>query len=621
MADGCPIIVGDPTLAMIQTQYGRYSDFAMAAYTLSTQQLADLGGYKFDPIKFDIGFDAQGTAYYIAPTKPALPDTRYSAPAIVPAPPGTGIAINLDSIGPVPIDTTQAPYLNEPTAPTMALPQAPGPAPSLTPISIPAAPDIAIPDFPELRDIVLPDPVTVTLPVFQGVRPTFTAVPPAETFAFTPQEYTSALLDKTRARVSGMLDGGTGLPAAVIAALRARAYTAADLEESRSVQQAVEEFASRGFSEPNGILSRRVAEVRQNSQNQRNALSRDIYINDEQIAVENLRFAVTQGVALEGSLINAHIELMRISLDGLRTAAQIKIDLFNVQVALFNAQQQAYQTDAQVQRDLIQAELAKVEVYRAELEGKRLIGELNQQDVQIYAERVRALVSMAEMYRFKVEAVQAQAQVNTQIIEGYRATVSAFGENVRAYEAQWGGFRAQVDANVAKARVFEISENAYATRVQAWRTKSEQTLALGNFQIAQRDLELRGWRGKLDLHIAELQAERDRVTAAVQAYTGGVELYRADASIAQVASESQQRTLQLNIERERARVDTALKQAQLDIEQLEKLTALIIEKKKSIAQVAAQLAASSMSAVSFHAGASTSVSQGQSCSTSFSFSE
>lgn len=614
MAD-CPTIIGDPAIGMTEAAYQLYTGFAGQAFRSAEGAVDNITGFSLTPISFDIAFDDQGNVgSYSFPDRPIVPVITFNNVTDPPAVPTS--TINSPSLDLPPAYDVAPPAINALPAPVITLPPQPGSAPALTPITIPDAPTIVLPDFPGLLAITLPTAPVLNLPVFDGVKPQVTFSPPANTFAFTPTEYTSALLTKTAATISTMQDGDTGLPLAVIQALRARAYAATDIAETRAIQQATEEFGQLGYSEPSGVLDQRLMIVRQENRNARNAQSRDIYIQDQQIAVENRRFAVTQGVALESALANAHVQFMQVALDAAKTAVAIRVDIFNAQVSLFNAQEQAYATDAVVFKTRLEAEIeSTLGVYKTEIEAQQLIGTLNQQTVAVFTARVQSLLSITELYRSQIAGKQAQADVNRAIIEAFRAEVEAYAAEVRGYEAAWDGFKAQTEAELTKARIYETATNAYATRVGAWGKQQDVKISAANLQIAVGDLNLRGWRGQLDKFIAKLQGERDRVSANVQIFQGETDLYKADASIQETASGVRSRNLQLILAREQARVDTALKNAQLEIEQLEKLSALALEKAKTIGTVSAQLAASAMSAVSFHAGVTSSRSESQGCDT------
>ena len=97
-------------------------------------------------------------------------------------------------------------------------------------------------------------------------------------------------------------------------------------------------------------------------------------------------------------------------------------------------------------------------------------------------------------------------------------------------------------------------------------------------------------------------------------------MYQADAVVETAASAAVDRTFELGLRKEEARTNVALKQAEININQAIQLQSLLLRSKETRAQVLGQLSASTMSAINFSAGVSSSRSKGESCSTSVSWS-
>ncbi len=588
MSDGgCPIIVQDGPASMVWLAYDKYSQFAANAYTLAYDQVQGLGGFSLTPVPVNVHFNIDGSVYgFNRPAPPTLPDIAYRDQGSIPPPPDTTLtpvqftAPPADPNVPAPVFDTYAP-----PGPLTAKP--PPDLPELPPVTIRSAPEIDLPPVPTLRALHLPDAPDIRIPAFQGVRPVNHLRAPDNQWTFTPEPYVSPLLDPVRARIGSMLDGGTGLPAAIAQALRDRGTAEADRQQARDEQDVWEDFAGRGFAEPTGPLLQRLAMVRQDAAHRRASTHRDIAIQDAQLAVENLRFAVTQGVALEATLVQAHMEAMRLALQAAQYARDTRLAVFNGQMSLFNAEMQAYQIDATVWRSQIEGELARLEVFRARIQAEQLRGQLNLQDVQIYSERLRAVTVQADLYRTEMQGAEAQARANLSTAEAYRARIQGFGEQVRAYEVQWDAFSKQMGSNEIKARIYELTEGAYATRVRAWSDENQTRIAQQRGDIDAADLRLRGWRGQLDALLAKYGAERDRVGALVSISGQKVDLYRANVAVETAASDANLRTLMTGLERERARVDTDLKNTELQIRQMEPNAALLLEAKKTIASVSA----------------------------------
>ncbi|MDN5937286.1 MAG: hypothetical protein L0H83_01355 [Salinisphaera sp.] len=501
---------------------------------------------------------------------------------------------------------------------TATVPEGP---PATTPVVVPDAPDLDLPPVPTLIELDLPDTPTLDLQPFTGVRPDTSVPPPLQNFAFTPEEYTSALLDKVTGTVSGMLDGGTGLPAAVAQALRDRAFSAVDAQQMRAITEVMEDMGARGFAQPNGILLRRLDATRQNGQNQRNALSRDIHIQDQQIAIENLRFAVTSGISLESTLLQAHIQHMQMLLQAAKISQDILIAIFNAQVEQARLELEAYRVDAQVWLDSLKGELAKLEQFKAEIEAQSLIGQINESLVRIYGERIKAVLAEVDIFKGQVEGAKAQADVNESIMRGWASEVAAYGEQVRAWGIEWDGFRAQMDGEATKARIFELVEDGYATRIRTWSEQQNQQTEQLRGRIAKAQMDLSAWNTQVEASKVRLTQEIAKNDAEARVYGADIAMYQADAAIETAASDANLRAANTGIAREAQRTTLEREKAGLEITQMVELNKQMIAVQDTIMQTLTQLAASSMSAVNFSAQVSEASSLRVGCNTNYTVSD
>lgn len=604
MADTPPILVDfgiDQASALVGEAYTHYTAFATQAFNTANNAVNQLGNYTVTPIKFNANFDPQiALAQFPTlnpPVAPAIVFNQPPQPGDAPTPTSRSIAIDA-----APTDNTVAPVYAPPAKPQLIALTDPGDAPTLTDPSLPTAPTISYPAVPTDIALNLPLPPNIQLPTFQGQRPVFNVPIPDGNFVFTPQQYTDALLDKVKAQVSTMLDGGTGLPAAVAKALRDRATNAQDEDTTRQIEESYEQFSARGFEEPSGPLANRLARVRKDAAGLRAGVNRDIYVQDQQVALENLRFAVQQGIALEGVLIQAFNDYMRMSLEAAKYAVDTAISILNARISVFNAQVQAYQVDAQVFVDLIRAAEVQLEVYKAELDGQRLIVDINKANVDKYTAQLQAVQIMVSVYRAQLDAVTAQIQMNSQKLDQYRTRVQVLAEQVSAQSTQYQGYATAVSAETAKAQFYDTATRGFATRVQAWSEQQRTKIESARLGQSYDQLVQDAWKAKLANYTSQLQTELDRIDVVMKNFTSQTEVYKATASVLSSASEANSRMFQLNLAQEQAVVDTELKRSELDLDQLKFISQQYTEIKKAIATVSAQLASASMSAVNFSAG-------------------
>lgn len=612
----CPTLSADPAVIFADGGYDVFMSLAPEAFEKASDFASMLTGIPINPISFnaDFNFDGQMTPFQ-RPPRPSIDFNGFGFN--MPADPAEPPSFNPQAVNfaPAPTFDTPAPVIANAAAPDTPAIDAPGPMPAAADLSVPLPPDYQLPDVPTMESLSLPAAPSVVLPTFDAQRPTFVEPIINENWAWNPTPYTSDLLPKVKAKVQLMMDGGLGLEP-IEAIIFQRGRSRIDIEARRAIDTRVNEFASRGFEEPNGILGKAIDEILQGAQNAKASFNEQVAIEAYKELLNNVRQGIQNGIALEQVATNLHIQEQQLALSAAQFQRETALAILNARISVFNAQMAAYQTDAQVFQTRIQAALATVELYRAQLEGERIKGELNQQKVAIYTAQIQAVNAMADLYRSQIAAVQAQADIERTKTDRYRAVVDAYAARWRAFGEQVGAFKAQMDAENTKATVHRNLVDAYATRVQAWGTTEGNKIALAQLEKDQNGQKLLVWRASLDKMLGLVQAEQARIAALAQGADAQARIYTADAGVETAASAAADRSLQVGLDKENARVNAALKAAEIRIQENIQLLSQLMDARRTQAQVMSQLAASAMSAMNFSASVSSSRSESKSCSTS-----
>ncbi len=617
----CPALSADPAVMYVGPAHDKFMNLGTYTYNMAVANLAGLNDIVMEPYTFTVDFNyVDPQAAFNRPLQPVVDMTQldFRDPGLDPGEPPEYTPGSL-SIPDAPDLDVVAPTLTfgpRPDAPIEAMPVEPADA---VPIVMPVAPDFVLPTVPTMAQLHLPDLPEITLPMASFDRPVWVEPPFQQDWHFDPTPYTRVLVDDLVGTLKPMIVGSDALPAYIEQAIWEKGRSRIELETNRAVDQAVSEFAARGFSEPQGQLSGRVSELRQGGQTATAEVTRDVMVRRFELAYEQQRFAITTGAALEGTLSTIHFEEQRYLLEAARVQMDTALAVVNTRLSVFNAQMQGYQTDAQVFRDRIQAELAKVELYRAQLQGVQVLGELNTQQVQIYKAQIDAVGAMADFYRERVNTVKVQADINMQSIERYKAQLQAYGQRWEAYVAEWRGYSAGVEGESKRVDIYKAMVDANAKRVDAWATS-------GNFQLEMERLgqqnfavKTDAWMSRLERLRAALGTEQARLSAVATGVRAKVDMFQAESQVEVAASAAADRTFELGLRREQANVDTQLKNAEMMISQAQFLLAQVVEIQKAKAQISSQLAASTMSAVNYSATVSSSMGNSRSCSTNFSF--
>lgn len=621
----CSDVYGDYAINITDYALGQLIPLALNAYTLATEQTAALTNFTYAFHTWDASFTADGVmSGFNRPTRPETP--------VITAPDLTGEVPDVPTITVRQLVLENAPaepsiLSNIPTFLTPVLPAAldaerPGAAPTLDLDDRPVAPTIDEPAAPDLLDVsaLIPDAPSISVTEFAEEAPEFDAPVPSETVNFTEEAYTSDLMDTLRTQYNRWIDDGGLLPQAVATALWDRAVGRDDASALKLRQEAREGFAARGFEEPNGILARRQVEIDLANRTSRNNINRDVYIQDQTVAVENLKWAVQQGLQLETTLLSAHMTVQQRRLDMALKSKDVAIAVFNAHVARYNALIQAYNARIDAYKAFLDGLRAEVDIYRAQVEAAKIAGDINEQRVRLYAEQVRAQLTRAEMYRAQIEGFKAHVDAERARIEGYRAEVDAYRVQVEAHGTEVDAYRSQIQAEAEKGKLFETMANIYGTRVDVWRTKGQTAIAEQQANLASQEAYFRQHEGQVRALLARLQAAETLIRAQAAQADATARMYEADVRLEDTAVNADTRAFQATTERARARSDQANRDAELQIQQLIQASTLALRAMESAGQSSSQLAASSLSALNFSAGVSSSQSRQKNCSTSFNYS-
>lgn len=532
------------------------------------------------------------------PTIAGLP-SDFSVPDFEPAV-GGGTIDTSDA----PVFTATAPVISYPAQPAIGTTAGPGPAPELSLPAAPVEPSYALPEVPGLRSLNLPAVPTLNIPTFAATAPEYDIEEPETVFNWTDPAYQTTFVTALAAKLSDMLGGNLGLSAAIEAMIWEQARDRDGKVAFQAERETLEDFAARGFTLPTGALLRRLDAARQAKQDAAGETGRTIAIESAKLRIENVKFAVVQCSALEQLLWQIFNAGAQRQFEAAKAQLEFRISVFNALVSAFNAKQQAYRVEADVFKTRIEAELTRLETYKAELEGQKLIGELNQQDVEVYKARLTAVNVLADIFKSSVQAYSARVDAETKTIDAYRAQVEAYKTNVEAEGLAITSWGKLIDAETSKANLFEAQARAYSAEVQGY--SSVKQLQIEGLKVANDSLGV-----QYQAYQAKLAHQSQMASQALQAIQANVSIY--DSRIKRYLSELDLQKTEIGTDIERRRlevqtfsteVDKELKQVEYSITRAVKMADLAMEAAKAIAQVRSQLAAQAMGAVraDLHAG-------------------
>ena len=483
-------------------------------------------------------------------------------------------------------------------------------------VDLPAAPTLVMPEMTELLQLEVPVFEFPELPDFDGKPPEIGNISVPEVFInWVEPEYKSEILDDLKEKITtGIRLGGTGLPVVIEEAMFNRARRREGREVDRAVQEVMGDWSSRNFTMPPGMLVKQIATIREEGQLKASELNRDILIEASRLEIENMRFLVEQGLALEQLSSNLFTNTVNRLFEVAKFNAESQINVFNAQISFFNAQNAAFETLSNVYRIKLDGALAKLSAYKTAVDAQVAVGQINEQHVKVFQAKVEAMLSNVDVYKALVQGASVRAETIKNQFDAYRTEVQAFSEQISAQKNRVEVYEAQLRGETTKTDMFEANVRAYASRVQAAQSQADIKAREINLKMEAARTWIAKYTADQDAFKAQLQASLSAVQSNTQAYVAQVEAWRGSSDVNIAHAEMQSRYADMNTRSNIAYSEMQIKQYEANIQKAIQQAQIALEAAKGMGQYTAQLAAGAMSAahVSASIGASGSVSSSSS---------
>lgn len=639
-----------PTLAIDEPP--KYAQQALSLPTIPILHDLDglLGG--LDDIDLSLGDmpNAPQELLLDLPTAPKLKDIK------APSTPAIDLAVNL------------------PTAPIIDRINLPSRPAIDTSIDLPTAPDMSLPQMAKLFDIELPVWDEPNLP--QWDESLVRTLDPAK-FSFNndwwdEKDYQSELYDKLLITAQNMLDpakiGNFGLPDSVVNALFNKPRERLAKETKRAMAEATTRWASRGFSLPSGVLDRQISSILDDEAVKVSELNADIFVQATKEQMEQLRFAITQGLALEQHTFNIFDSMVKRLFEVARYNSEAQFKVFDYYIQIFNANNESYKMAMDIYKAKLDVVLSKLTVYKAKIDAQTAIGGLNNQllevykaklqgvqanadifktlmqgasvkmdavktqidayraDLQAYSEALNGEKLKFELYKTKLDGENAKAEIGKTQAQIYATQMDAYKTQVQSEQAKLEAYDSQVKGELAKVQIYDTQVKAYAERLRAYQARGDVGLKqiqiktdLAKSYIAKYSAELDGYKANLQANLSLVQTQAEGFRAGVDAWRSKVQMQISSLEMQSKWTDMQTRTSIAFGEMKAKEYDSLIKNAQTKAQ-------IALEQAKAVGGYAAQLAAGAMSAghisasISASGSASTSQSKSESTSTSHNYS-
>lgn len=489
-----------------------------------------------------------------------------------------------------------------PTAPTLgSLPSEPA-APPIDTVSIDVpTPTLVMPELPTLSDVDVPDFDYSTLPVLNATIPELDLPSLSVSFNWQEPDYRPVVIDDVVSKIRELWSGRLGIPQYLENAMWERAVEREDIAAEREIGSVVNDYSARGFTVPPGVMGKRLDDLRSEHARRRSAVTRDITIEVAKIHVENVRFAVTQGLAAENVYYNIHQNAAQRLFEAERARVESQISVHNALVTSFNAKVQLFQAQISSYTTRLQA---MIDVYKARVQGAVAKNELNSQRVQIYSTQIQAMNATVGLYEAQIRAAATKLDAVRNKVEIYRAQIQAYAERLNAARLPFEIYKTQVDAETAKYGIIDAEARAYSALVSGRVSQAEVQTKYAELKGLINDQKVKEYSANIDAEKARMQGQMQEIQAVTDVYRADIARYEAE-----TRRDSSLTELQINAQQTKERILVAFYESQIKTYEtrmrlITERTAQAIEAIKSAGSIASTLAAGAMAGINVGASLS-----------------
>jgi hypothetical protein len=583
--------------------FNTMNDYATSATSGATSAANMLASHVVGVPTTDVHFnsiDAHTTMG--SPLKPIVPSISMGT-RFLPAP--IGMVVPSLTLG-------VAPTFSQPD-PTINFPVVPSPLNLMAPVkdfvidlstSFPTAPITTLPPVPTFISLNLPTAPSLFLPIFDIYFPTSTLTIPTINFSFFENPYSDALLTSVKNELLIRLQGGTGLNPVVEAAIWNRGR---DREQRASLQaerSLLIDRSSSGFSRPPGAVMAALEQVVQETQSKIIDLSREIMIKQAELEQENIKTTIQQTIALEDILMREHNNLINRSFEVAKYIQELSMDIFKLEVSLYNTKVEAYKSFTVAYTAKVQAELAKIEIYKGQLEGQKLISDINEQSIRIYVAQIDAVKTNVSVYTAMVNAVSEKLKAEAVKVEVFKSEIEAYSEQVKSKAVEYSSYSEQVKAEGLKVDVFDSQVKAFTSRIQGYAASTDAKTKILGAEVSIEELKIKKYQTDIDAFIKQVQADQIVYSSAVDLYKGQAEMYLADVGLDKARAELALKDSENVITQNKYSADISIQNAQINVEAYKAAYLAQLEAKKAAGTIYSQLAASALSGINVSASVS-----------------
>ncbi|MBI5591976.1 MAG: hypothetical protein HY881_16030 [Deltaproteobacteria bacterium] len=599
---------------LVNEKFATSMEYANGAYQVATGLINELSSVNLAPnfSTVEVGFEPiSGQAQFAdAPEAPVIQTSGADAP-VAPEYAEIQLVENPD----IPKLEISAPSINIPAAPVMDTYVLPGSPPSIAAVDLPADIVLTEKDEPELSDIFIPVKPNIVIPV-----------PPAPDLPMFSGDYDDIRLDvdtvfsEVNAAVRFLQDEVSGVASTILDLVKnpkmAIGDTIRDQMIARDKQKLADEYAARqaelinsysnrGWGVPTGIMAAKLAELDRLHYVAQDNLMRDYTLKEWELSQQNWQTAVQVIPQYTNSLVGLTDSVLGKTIEMAKYAFEAAYNKYRAATEIYRQDIEVYKNAFMVYELQVKAQELLLELYNAEMTGAKIQVETDSVRADLWKTYVSMQGAKVDLYKANLQGAIAKMDYSKTAIELYRAQIEGFVAGMSSNNAKVQLYQGRIAGEESKLKLFNTQVAGYGAVLDTVKTQSSIKLANSNMTIESNKSLAQRYETDIRKYSEQLKEIGTRNDAAAKIFGGQVAAYEANIKKGATEIDALIKEGELNIRGAAIVVDAQIKQADMNMHNANVAAQIQTEAMKGAGGVAAQLAASAMSAVSagVHLGA------------------
>lgn len=356
--------------------------------------------------------------------------------------------------------------------------------------------------------------------------------------------------------------------------------------------------SARGWNTPQGILNTKLAEIERARYLAEENILRDYTIKNFELSQQNMQIALQVLPQYTNSLTSLTNSILTNTLEAAKYAFESALNRYRAAIEVYKQDVEVYKVAHLAFELEMKAQSLLVEVYNSQINAVKLQLEVDSIEVELYKAMSAVQATKIELYKAKLDGAIAKMNFSKLSIDLYKAQIEGYVAGMTANNTRVQLYQSQLSAEELKLKVYNTDLQGYALTLESEKTRIAAEVATNQNLIEQNKSKVAIYDMQLKEYTANLQNIMSQNDVATKIFAGQVGLYEAASRKSLAEAELIIKEAEVNARIAGMETDAQIKQAEINMHNAINALSIQSDAMKAAGNIASQMTASALSAVS-----------------------